>query len=519
MIPDPRIIENIKKLKDLGMSKTDIKENLIKMGLSSKDSDDLISGAFGENTKVEEKIIPIQAKIPEPKGTTESKTFLNKDEIPDNLFSEETEIAKLNVPEIPETKDDTKDIPDITKGLDLGGLDYSNDKETITFDDFNQYTINTPVTQKKETENKIDVSSNADVWQTGLVTTINTKINEVEIRQTKMEEYLKSKIDLEIEKYKKIQETTKQLLMGRINEQVAEQISGITAQLTKQLAMLKVEQAKINKKSEDINSSKQEIEALLIKYQEFQNQITQTNKINQDNVNKIVATTTVKLNAKIKEINDILALQSKITQGLIKNTQTAVVDEIKKLNEFKDGINKQINPQQLYDKLNQLESFKQQLANRYELRFDAVKNEFLTKARDAFKDEITKELLEINKVKDTVVAKTDPEIITKKLKELEGFESQLINAVDEKISQSLKIYESAITQEIKGKIQTLDDEIKKVEQAQTTIDLAKEKVTELNMFKDQFIAIIDKNIEKINLTFSQMEKKIKEMEERQKSLI
>jgi len=527
MIPDPRIIENIKKLKDLGMSKEDIKDNLLKMGLSAKDCDDLISNAFEEpktSSVTELKVNDIKStdsKVKTTKITEEPKTIFNKSEIPDNLFSEETEIAKLTVPEIPETKDETKDIPDITKGLDISGLDYSSDKDTMSFDDFNTYTPTPQTTKKKEPEySKIETTNNtADVWQTGLVTTINTKINEVEIRQTKMEEYLKSKIDLEIEKYKKIQETTKQLLMGKINEQVAEQVSGISTQLTKQLAQLKVEQAKINKKAEDINNSKKEIEALLIKFQEFQNQITETTKLNQENVNKIVATTTVKLNAKIKEINDILALQSKITQGLIKNTQTAVIEEIKKLNEFKEGINKQINPQQLYDKLNQLESFKQQLANRYELRFDAVKNEFLTKAREAFKDEITKELLEINKVKDTIVAKTDPEIINRKLKELEGFESQLINAVDEKISQSLKIYESAITQEIKGKIKTVDDEIKRIEQLQTTIDIAKEKITELNMFRDQFIAIIDKNIEKINNTFNLMENKIKEMEERQKSLI
>lgn len=517
MIPDPRIVENIKKLKDLGMSKEDIKDNLIKMGLSSKDCDELISNAFEEK-----KITVVEPKKEETniKSEESPKTIFNKSEIPDNLFSDETEIAKLNVSEIPENKDETKDIPDITKGLDLGGLEYSTDKDSISFDDFSSIKIEQPKTRKKEIEIiNTESNSTADVWQTGLVTTINTKINEVEIRQAKMEEYLKSKIDTEIDKYKQIQETTKQLLMGRISEQVSEQISGVSTQLTKQLAMLKVEQAKMNKKYEDINASKQEIENLLIKFQDFQNQMTQTNKVNQDNVNRIIATTTVKLNAKIKEINDILALQSKITQGLIKNTQTAVVDEIKKLNEFKEGINKQINPQQLYDKLNQLESFKQQLANRYELRFDAVKNEFLSKARDAFKDEITKELAGINKVKDTIVAKTDPEIINRKLKELESFETQLINAVDEKISQSLKIYQSAITQEIKGKINTLDEEIKKIEHAQTTIEIAKEKINELNMFRDQFIAIIDKNIEKINNTYSQMEKKIKDMEERQKSLI
>jgi hypothetical protein len=54
MIQDPRIIENIKKLKELGMSKEDIKENLLKMGLASKDCDELITTAFNEKETTKE---------------------------------------------------------------------------------------------------------------------------------------------------------------------------------------------------------------------------------------------------------------------------------------------------------------------------------------------------------------------------------------------------------------------------------------------------------------------------------
>ncbi len=514
MIPDPRIIENIRKLKELGMPKEDIKDNLVKMGLAPKDCDELLTSVFG--AEPEQKTTEIK-KIQRENDLEETLGPVSKSEIPDDLFSDDMDITKLTVPEIPEAPEKEAEIPDITKGLDIGGLDYTKENDIISLDDLKSYEPVTPTAvspQRKE-----QLNSTLDLWQTGLVTTINTKINEVEIRQQKMEEYLKTKIDSELDKYRQMQDTTKQLLSNRINEQILEQTNAISVQFTKQLALLKVEQAKINKKAEEINSSKQEIESQLIKFQEFQAQLTEANKVNQENINKIIATTTVKLNAKIKEINDILALQSKIAQGLIKNTQTAIGEEIKKLIEFKDAINKQINPQQLYDKLNQLESFKQQLANRYEQRFEVVKNEFLAKAREAFKDEITKELSDITKVKDTIVAKTDPELINKKLKELESFETQLINAIDEKISQSLKIYEGAITQEIKSKINTIDEELKRIDQAEITIELAKEKVKELNQFRDQFIAIIDKNIEKINNTYSMMENKIKEIEERQKTLI
>jgi hypothetical protein len=59
-------------------------------------------------------------------------------------------------------------------------------------------------------------------------------------------------------------------------------------------------------------------------------------------------------------------------------------------------------------------------------------------------------------------------------------------------------------------------EIKKIENAITTLDAAKEKTNELNLFKDQFIAIIDKNIEKMNNTFSLLDRKLKEMDDKQK---
>ena len=504
MIPDPRIIDNIKKLKELGMSETDIKDNLVKMGLSPTDCDELIATAFDRvkpAPKIEEKITVESAK-PEPKVAEKKEEKINSSELPDNLFDENLDISSLKEEE--PIIDTTKDIPDITKGLDIAVLE-----EPIA-------------TKSAEVISKITTTplpeTNRDIWGSGLATTINTKLNEIDLKQTKMEEFLKLRISEEIDKYKKIQETSKQLLLSKINETVVEQTHDINAQLTKQLAQLKVEQVKLNKKADEIESGKKEIDDLIKKLQTFQSQMIENNNISQENINKIIATTTVKLNAKIKEINDILALQSRITQGLVKNTQTAITDEIKKLNDFKEDINKKINPQQLYDKLNQLETFKQQLASRYEARFENIKTEFFVKAREAFKEEINQELKEVNAVKDTIVAKTDPELISKKIEELDAFQTHLLSAIDGKISQSLKIYESAINQELKEKSNKADEEMKKIENAIVTLDIAKEKINELNMFKDQFIAIIDKNIEKMNNTSSLIERKIKEIEGKQKMI-
>ena len=75
MIQDPRIIDNIKKLKELGMSDEDIKGNLIKMGLSSEDCDELIAASNGNETIKEEK--EPKKKI-EKRRTSEKRTKKQK---------------------------------------------------------------------------------------------------------------------------------------------------------------------------------------------------------------------------------------------------------------------------------------------------------------------------------------------------------------------------------------------------------------------------------------------------------
>ena len=534
MIPDPRIIENIKKLKSLGMSDKEIKENLLKMGLSEKDCDDLLNS----DSKKEEPLKldqngskEISISNPEEKKVTVASAF-KKEEIPSDFFNSDSDeisdlkqgVKELSDEEKEESKKETEEeFPDITKDLDLDQLnrkDKEEKEDLISEEVYDKFNEKIEDLQKKENTKKItkptiapiDIKGDQNIWETGLATTINTKLSEIESKQEKIEEYLKSKIDQELIKYKKIQETNKQLLVSKLTDMISQQEQAANIQITKQLAMIKIEQAKLNKKIEEINSGKSELQKTINNVNELGEQLEGNSKIIQDNINKLTITTTTKINVKLKEINDILALQSRITQGLIKNTQSAINTEVKKLNEFKEKISSQINPKELYDKLSELESFKQKLANRYEDRFERVKREFLVKAKEAYKNDIDKQFLELNNLKNTIVSKTDPEIISKKINELVDFKKTLLESIDEKISGALNIYESAITQEIKGKIRTVDEVKEKVESEIKKIQIAQDKINEIDKFKEQFIAVIDKNIEKMNQTMKLIENKMKNIE-------
>ncbi len=526
MVPDKRVIENIKKLISLGMAEDDIIAQLSKMGVSEEDAKELIDISKNKDTRnVNKKIAPKEKTPEKPKEEYLPKDLFKEDDIED--------IKDISEDKKVDNKEDTKEDFDITSGIDVDDFNkYINNKDddidikkekntdskTSTKDDYNiDLNIN-----KDDYEIDTDTSDKSNIWQSGLLTTLNTKLSEIEEKQKDIEEYVKKRIDEEINKYKKIQETTKNLLLSKVGEKLAEEKESVTTSVTKQLAQIKVAQAKLNKTISEIDTGKKEISDKIRDYDSIKEKMVNDSEKVQTEIKNVAATTTVKINEKTKQINEILTLQSKISQGLIKNTKTAVEKEIIGLKEYKERIEAQINPKKLYDKLEELEKFKEQLAKRYDTRFDAVKDEFLTKAHTAFKDKIEAELSEVNtklnkfeEIRKEVNEKMDPQLITSKMKELEIFEKQLITNIDEKITQSLKIYQSGMTQEFKAKIQEFDEQIKKTDTYLLELSAAKDTVKELNGFKDQFISIIDKNIEKMNKTMTYLENKLKEIEKKE----
>lgn len=516
MVPDKRVIENIKKLINLGMAEDEIILQLSKMGLSEEDAKVLIDSARGKEPKIKEETKETKEKPKEEKEEELLPKELFKDDNIENIKSIEDE------KNIEKEKPKEEDF-DITSGLDINDLNkYIDNKDENT--DIKEKPKKEEIDFNTEDDNydiNINTTDKSSIWQSGLLTTLNTKLSEIEDKQKEIEVFVKKKIEDEINKYKKIQETTKNLLLNKISEKLIEEKENVVTNVTKQLAQIKIEQAKLNKNLSEINTGKKEIAEKIREFNNIKEKMVEDSEKVQNEIKKVATTTTVKINEKTKQINEILTLQSKISQGLIKNTKTAVEKQIEGIKEFKERIDSQINPKKLYDKLEELEKFKEQLANRYDTRFDAVKTEFLKKAHSAFKQKIEDELSIVNEklktvedIREEVNKKVDPEIITNKLKELEVFEKQLITNIDEKITQTLKIYESGVTQEFKVKINEFDEQIKKAEKQTIELDAAKQTIKELDGFKNQFISIIDKNIAKMNKTMTFLENKIKEIEEK-----
>jgi len=527
MIADDRVVENIKKLKKLGMSHDEIIENLVRMGLSNDESEELINKAGEEKNKKK----TITKK--DEQATTKEEVPENK-EIPDNFF--ENDEIPASIIEVPETDAFSEELNNVSRGLEMNALEEvaknkpnpdTIDASSINIDSLTQSFTPEPVDYKEVKP------ENIDIWQKGILTTINMKLTELENKQKTAEKYLKTKMDEntvklqkiindELNKLNSVQTSSRQLLLAKITNDIKSETDKSNARVLVELTKFKVLEAKMGNELAKLESEKNTISALSTTLEERSKEIKEVSELTakqtelltqktQENINKIITTLTTKLNTKIKEINNTLALQSRITEGLVKNTQNTIDGEIKKLIEFEEGIKKQINPKQIYDKLAELEIFKTQLATRYDERFEKVKIEFLAKAREAMRNEVTDELRELKHVRDTIAQKTDPEIINKKLEELRIFEEHLLVSVDDKINQSLKIFESSLTTEFKEKLKDIERLEKAIEKDLDSVNIIKDKIDELNKFKEQFIAVIDKNIEVMNANMNSLNEKMKQV--------
>jgi hypothetical protein len=542
MITDQRVLDNVKKLLDLGMTPEDVKDNLIKMGVSEKDAIDLIQRAGGviSKQKTEEELDEIKelekqesinfAKPPEtpkkesqpqkqttpsqqqtkqetiPKQTFEKAPEPKKEEIPSNAFSFEEQLERIKKKSIAQ-QDKPKEEIKLNLFPEFEELKKQAEKPTTDFFQTSTFETKTQTT---------------DVWKEGILTTINQKLDELDTKQQNLEKYLKEKIDFELKKLSGTQIATQKLLLDKINEMINTQLEDIQSKITSELAQIKVSDVKLAAKIKAFEEEKNDLSDVISKLEKThgdmitsiaQNKIQMSDFLEKTNqqIANIISNTKTKLDAKLQEINNTLALQSRITQGLIKNTQTIIEREVMDLKEFKEKIESQINPKQIYDKLNELDSFKEALANRYEKRFDEVIQEFLIKAKDAMQNEINKELKELRELKETIVLKTDPDIIKREIDKLLTFKAEVLASIDEKITQVLKVYEGVNTQEFRKKIDELEKYKQEISTKLKDAETITEKLKELDKFKEQFIAIIDKHIDDMNKKIDTINQKFKEL--------
>lgn len=524
---DNRILENIKKLKALGMPDNEIIDNLIKIGLSKEESEKLVlEDKPKEKNTIDKKKEKIESEKKDTKDKEKTKeqedvkddiktTTSKKEEIPDDFFSSDS--GTIIDDSIQDSKNEKENlIEDIKEDLFLKdkkdqdtldiNVDFKNKDLYNNSDDlYNKYT-----SENTEIENN---TSNDDVWKKGFITIINSKLTELETKQKNIEKEISTTVKEEVEKIKEFHDKTRKEITTMINNILSNEMQKTNTKIITELAKFKVAEAKLNSKVEKIEEDKNKIQEIITDFGKFkkdfkENLITTKKKTDalvedtQENISKIVTTISTKLNEKIKEINSTLSLQSKITEGLVKNTKSTLITEIKKLNDFKENVEKQIDPKRIYNKVNELEDFKIKLSNRYQERFEKVKNEFLQKAKLAINQDVQEELKELKTIKKEIVEKTDPERIEKKLKELKEFEEELAESIDTKIEKSLKIYQASITSEFKNKMTEIEDYKKYLEkniELQKTLEY---KIKEIDNFKKQFIAVIDENIEKMNRNMS-----------------
>ena len=543
---DERIIENINKLKALGMNDKDIIDSLVNIGLSKEESEELVLSKEKE-TELDKKVNDKKEKISDKKqDVVEKKEEVKKpevkeekkDEIPDDFFSSKDDSTKNELNKLKEISDSKKDDFDFSINLNddyipkTKDLDKENEIELETDDNYIKDTlfeekpiennINKEVKQSYKEDSFVnnDDSGNDGLWQKGLLTTINSKLIELESKQKEIEDSLKRKIETEVVKLETFQENTRDEIKKSVKNIISQEVSELNKKIITDLAKFKVTESKINSKIQSIDDNKEKLENTVNSYESIKNDLkqnvienkekidsiitkaeqnitktmtTMTIKLNQkvkefdglisqqsqkndalvsktqDNISKIVSTISGKLNEKVKEINNTLSLQTKITEGLVKTTQNNVNNEIKKLNEFQKELVSKIDLKKITERLLELDKYKEQLAKRYDERFDVVKQEFLQKARVSIKSEVDTNISEIRDIKKFVSERTNPKILDEKLSEFEKTASERMRSVFNEISQEkikeIKEYTESIDKNKEDAINEINEHIKELEKS------------------------------------------------------
>jgi hypothetical protein len=222
---DERIIDNIRKLKSLGMPNNEIIDNLINIGLTKEESEKLVLTSTEENKEVkselQEKIKEIKENPKKKEGQAKKTTPKKpeKEEIPDDFFGDESgEIIDTSISDDLEDDFDKETSKELNSLKNISSKKKEEEEIDFTVDLKKDLQDNSEVYKKYQEQEKEDFykkyitptdssqnTNTEEVWQKGLVTTINSKLTELENKQKTIEDLLKLKIDNEVDNIKKFQ--------------------------------------------------------------------------------------------------------------------------------------------------------------------------------------------------------------------------------------------------------------------------------------------------------------------------
>ncbi|MBU1120986.1 hypothetical protein KJ660_03865, partial [Candidatus Micrarchaeota archaeon] len=390
-----------------------------------------------------------------------------------------------------------------------------------------------PVKEKKV--KKLAPIKKSDVWEQGILTTINQKIEEIEDVQRELDEVIDSKVQKHLEEEKKkmntLIESQYSLLYEKINSVLDEKVNELNNaleektekfnKLSKSVASGIAKQAEekasyeqlleeIEKRIEDLPDLKKR---LVSKVEEETEQMKNSSK-------KFIEEAEEGMNEMDERINKALELETKIIEGLVKDTEERIQEMAEKRSNFLSG--------ELKVKLDELTELKKSLTPGFvqektkelSVKMEAKMQEMISLKEREIDEAIEIKTKELDSLKQKMAGAEQLTKAAAEIEKLSSFKEDLQNQLNqskqeiENLKGELKKFIGAqlieASSETEEKINELferrKDELALFQKKSQGIDVDKfeQKMQELDSFKEQFTEIIQKNISSIKRTREEM---------------
>ncbi len=310
-------------------------------------------------------------------------------------------------------KEDDEEETEEIDGTDLGAEELPEDNLEEDLDTKQKDFVG--VNEKKDNFKDVD-SSSLDVWQEGVLSIINEKLEDIEKKQKKLSEEINSKVkeltSSEITKINALLNSQRELLVAKVNSSMASQTKDFKVDIDKALSTVQQLNAKTQQKLEEINDlakDLQDMKKTLSSQIETVQAIKQELSVTVDKIKQKAQSELENIFSKYKthleqitgRVNSTMNLSSKIMESLVNGVKEKITDlDNKRVGAFEKEIADKLNIEDVSKALAKLDAIKDidkkvsdTVAVQVSTALESVDN---TKLEDSITD-LNKRIMEIEK--------------------------------------------------------------------------------------------------------------------------
>lgn len=509
------LLDSVKKLLALeGVSEKDIVENLQSVGLSQDQALSLIKEAKDQDASAQQpkqqetpsrrtERAQAQPKAPEPQKTASGFRKAKKPAL--------EEFEKEIVTSTPKQQPAEKEIEG-SEEL------FSEAQEELKPKTPERKPM--PEYQAPQSERAYELVDLSKLWETGVLTAVTAKLEEMRSLKKEMDSVVESKVkdavDRESGKIKSFFDAQRELNNSRLNAIVSEKTSEFSDLINSKLAEMRSLSSSIQENTVKLDAKSQVTAELLNSVNEKVADLEKTKArlISSMNAELIISKSKVEgfVNEAQKKLTDLdlrvtktLELESKIAEGLLSDAEnkiagiveqkTAGIDrklneKITELNSIQERVDPRKVEEKLMDAIEGAESRTEKLLNDANARIDSVIGEKM----DPLAEQVESKISEL----ESVQSRVDPSMMEKRLVELEKRFEKDAEELRQKM-QDFNLFKEQFISIVEKNTSSFNKSIKEFnEERKKQSDLIDKKIKELESFEKEFASEMGLMVDKLS---------------------